>query len=374
MVLSKPNILFVDDLPEEVAGVARECESRANVRVAYPQDVSEAFLADADLVLVDYKLEQWAERDNAASIALKPIDGLALSAVLRSQANAQKNNSPTVFAVLSAHVSDLSGSLPPEHREHAIASTTNVEWVFQKSTPGEVLTKQILSLADAVAELPRNWPVDNRERVQKIVESLLLVPSEASWTERILGDVIDCHPPVHELSEWSHGVAFLRWLLHRILPYPCFLWDTYYLAARLRVKHDSLIRGLSEKSEFSTRFEATGYRGILSDFSGPRWWRGAVETIVWEITAGDPFSVKKLQESLSGMSGGVLQASEEGEPVVCVDATFRPLATFYTASSAVRIQPDDWPLYADQPWATIELARSNSRIGAIVLEQDRERL
>jgi len=94
MASRKPNILFVDDVPEEIAGVARACELGANVRTSHPQEVSEAFLIDADLVLVDFKLEQWVERDDLPYVSMKPIDGLALSSVLRSQANSQKNNSP----------------------------------------------------------------------------------------------------------------------------------------------------------------------------------------------------------------------------------------------------------------------------------------
>lgn len=346
MASRKPNILFVDDVPEEVAGVAQSCEIGANVRVSHPQDVSNSFLNEADLVLVDFKLEQWAERDNALAVSMK----------------------------LSAHVADLSGSLPPEHREHAIASTTNVEWVFLKSTPVESLTTQILSLAEAVSELPRNWAFDNRERIQKLLQSLLQIPEDLPWTERILDDVNACHPPVHELSEWSHGVAFLRWLLHKILPYPCFLWDSYYLAARLRVTHESLNRALLGRNEFSSRLETTTYRGILAKFLGQRWWRGGVETLVWDISSGDPFSVTKLQDSLSKLSDGILEPSAEQEPVICLDVNLRPQPTPHAANVAVRLQPDDWPVYADQPWTTIDLARTEPRIAAIVIQQDRDRL
>jgi hypothetical protein len=74
------------------------------------------------------------------------------------------------------------------------------------------------------------------------------------------------------------------------------------------------------------------------------------------------------------MSDGALQPSAEREPVVCVDADLRPLPTSQKASAAVRIQPDDWPIYADQPWVTLDLARSNPRIAAIVIQQDRDRL
>jgi len=116
------------------------------------------------------------------------------------------------------------------------------------------------------------------------------------------------------------------------------------------------------------------YEGMLTDFNGPRWWRGAIESILWKVSNGDPFSVAALYKELRQLSQGVLERTNEEQPIVCVDANFRPEMTFCNSEEAVRIRPDDWPVYADQPWASIELARSDPRISAIVVEQDRSRL
>jgi len=80
-----PSILFVDDDPEDVSrfvdSLARE---GAEAKALHPQDLTLDDLASASLVLVDSRLEDWPERDALTQIALKPINGKALAAILRA--------------------------------------------------------------------------------------------------------------------------------------------------------------------------------------------------------------------------------------------------------------------------------------------------
>jgi len=39
---------------------------------------------------------------------------------------------------------------------------------------------------------------------------------------------------------------------------------------------------------------------------------------------------------------------------------------------SVRIRPDDWPSYADQAWTTIEMAKNEPKLRAIVIREDVE--
>ena len=78
-------------------------------------------LKEADLVLVDYRLKNWQERNNLGPvISLKPINGLALSAVLRAHAE-EHGATPTAFALRSGHLGDISGQFPAESRVHVLA-------------------------------------------------------------------------------------------------------------------------------------------------------------------------------------------------------------------------------------------------------------
>lgn len=367
-----PIILFVDDNPEEID--ASHFGSDATAKVRSPSDVDAQDLKDCNLVLVDYRLEDWPDRDKTACIALKPLNGLALAATLRSHA-AEVSGSPTAFAIHSAHLPDLAGGLPPQSREHAIASANNLEWVFAKPRASELSrwSAQVLSLARGVGRLPKAWP-DELAKAEKELSGLLGAPLEGPWADRALNDIRACHPPLHELSLWTHGMAIIRWLLHRILPYPCFLFNLPYLAARLRVTTRSLSKALENTTELSRALHALEYTGILGGFLGPRWWRVGIENFLWEITAGRSADVSIVRESVSALAPAQLEPTETDFPIVWVNRDYNVQLEFSDVGRAVRIQPDDWPPYADEAWTTIDLARSEPILGALVLEADRERL
>jgi hypothetical protein len=376
-MVSRPHVLIIDDKSDDERVRVGALDRQVDASVQHPQDVTEYDLRSADLVLVDYKLDYWPERDNASSISLKPQNGLALAAVLREQARANEPAAhPIAFGLRSAHLDKLSGDLPPESREHALARAHNLEWVFPKTeTSWNIpVDEQIVSLAQAVQQLPPEWPQDDPERTSAIVGRLLALELEAPWAQTAQEEVEECHPPLHDLSRASHGLAVLRWLLHSILPYPCFLWDAHHLAARLRVTCESLSKALSEDNDLARLLQPFRYEGILTGFLGSRWWRCGVEALVWELTDGDPFDIRRIPSALASNTSVDLQPSEYIQPVVCVDHNHVPLPTLFGIEDAVRIQPDDWPPYADQAWTTIALANEHPSLGALVISQDRHRL
>lgn len=372
----KPRVLVIDDRSDDERVRVGELHSEVHASVLHPEDIGEDDLNGADLVLVDYRLDYWPERDNATSIALKPLNGLALAAVLREQASkAQTARRPIAFALSSAHLDELSGDLPPEEREHAIARAHNLEWAFpkKKTSWGVPVVQQIVSLARAVRQLPLEWPPNSSARTWDVLHSLLALPEEP-WMPRAQEDVETCHPPVHELRDASHGLAFLRWLLHVVLPYPCFLWDAHHLAARLRVTYESLFEALSEDNDLTRLLEPFRYEGILAGFLGARWWRSGAEAFVWTLTDGNPFDAHLIPSALASQTRLELQPTQHVQPVICVDRHYVPLRTLFSIEDAVRIQPDDWPPYADQAWTTIELAKQYPSLAALVISQDRFRL
>lgn len=159
-----PSILFVDDNPDDVSRFSESLAGRATAKVVHPEDVALDDLVSASLVLVDSRLENWPQRDNLNEISLKPLNGKALAAVLRAQAEKIKPESPTAFALLTAHLEDYSQTGQVENREHAIARSNNLEWVFRKNADLHTLTNQFLVLAGAVTLLPPKWPLSDLGR------------------------------------------------------------------------------------------------------------------------------------------------------------------------------------------------------------------
>ncbi len=369
----RPVVLVVDDNPDEQrAAFPRGLDAPARFEVAHPSDVDESLLRDADLVLVDLRIDYWPARDNLAQVGLKPANGLALAAVLREHTN--RPGRATGFALRSGHLVDLSVT-PPGPPPQALARAHNLEWVFSKM-PGvspDPTPTQAAALARAVRTLPAAWFPADRAATDREVARLLALPVDAAWLPASTRDIANCRPPLTELAEQNHGLLFLRWLLQRILPYPCFLYDTYRLAARMRVSHASLIRGLN--GPLATWLDGVAYRGILSDFLGPRWWRAGVEYLLWELGGEAAIPPAALRLRLGTVAGIELDPSPAGEqPVVCVDENYRPLAEAVRPQEAVRIQPDDWPSYASQSWTTVGLAREHERLRALVVEDEQDRV
>jgi hypothetical protein len=367
----KANILIVDDQPDEPRALAVELRRHGFAKVVHPQAVVLHDLTAADLVLVDYRLENWDERDRSSGLSLRPINGIALAAVLRAHCE-HPDQSPTGFAIHSAHLAELTGGLPSEHREHLIARGRNLEWAFPKvqTVDGVSLVDQVLALARAIKALPRSWRLD-AAKTRRLAGRLLALTPRVPWSEQAWSDIESCHPPLHEISERSHGLAFIRWLLHWVLPYPAFLYDTHRLAARVRVSPVALCNQLEQSPRLKRIIAPYRYNGILAGFLGERWWKAGVETFLWKESRGNAFDPDTLRPLLRRLG---LRSAGLKDPVVCLDEHYKPLQDLQEATAAIRIQPDDWPPYADQAWTTRELAMAIPALAALVVGQDKVKL
>ena len=365
MLTPRPTICIVDDEPDRLRALNDEFAPTADLHITHPEDLRDGDLAGAHLVLVDYILKEWPTRDHQI-LALQPLNGLGLVAVLRNHVQERlRPNAPTAFAIHSGHLGDLSPGMPPQALPQAIARSQNLEWVFPKNDVS-ALVLQASSLARAVQALPPDWSLDDIGQNPSVAQKLIDLPTEEAWSLRAWEDVEDAHPPIHELSEWTHGLAFLRWLLHRILPYPCFLRDQQYLAARLHVSVDSLKGALGAKGALWDALQPFLYTGILDDFLGPRWWRAGIEAYLWEATRGRSFDPDAIQRVLGDVHGTPLEQVPYVHPVVCLDGDLLPLPELCDNDRAVLIQPDDWPPYADQALALKKSTQENPRLQGIV--------
>lgn len=198
-----PTILVIDDNLEEPRGLQLELRDQAHLILSDPGEVEHGDIEGADLVLVDYTLDEWSQRAAATPLAQSPRHGLALAAVLRSQVDRRPEGQPIAFALYSGRIDDIAGSLPREVRDHVLARLNNLEWVFEKNAPQ--LAEQVLSLAHAVRGLPANWPANGQAASAQLRE-LLAMPA-VDWADAAWRSVERCHPPLHELSAYACPVA-----------------------------------------------------------------------------------------------------------------------------------------------------------------------
>ena len=367
---NKPSILLIDDEPDDLRNeVALDLDDRAITNVVHPHDIEMPDLEDADLVLVDYRLDSWPERD-AQSVSLKPSTGMALAVMLREHVDRSQNDRLTAFALHTGHLVDIQGRLSSATAQHVLACLNNLEWVFPKSEGRRY--KQMALLADAVRQLPSQWPKDSDDSTSTVAQ-LLALDEDVDWRDRCWHDVLDCRVPIHELTAGRHGILFIRWLLHQVLPYPCFLWADHWVAARLGITVDALHNVLEGNSVLAKELESMRYSGILAGFLGDRWWRGALEDYVW-VAAGHTADGQQLREELTKRAGMDLEPIDANPAVVCVDKELRPTNQFLSPMTAVTLRPDHWPPFADSAWIDIETVRDDSTLLSMVDPLDQHRV
>ena len=353
-------MLVVDDRPDNSMRLALEAE--VEVVVVSPEDVTFENLSKASLVLVDYKLDEWQQASNLC-LASRPPDGLALASVLRrhlghgrwDDEESAHRRLPAI-ALHTAELVDLAGHLPHENRHHMLATLNNLEWVFGKSDADRFV--QIVDLSKAMQGLAE-WLDADEPRLSQ----LLGLDNEAS--SRLLDDIESCRPPLHEMSDWSKGLAVIRWLLHRILPYPTMLIDSNHLAARFGVLPTDALQ------QSADILEDCKYKGILAHFFGPRWWRARVEQKIWEGTDGGYSSSEQLVELARVWLDPTVKGAPGPYPVVCVDDNFQSTCNLQPIGMCVRIQPDDWPAYAEPAWMEQDQIRHDPTLRNLVMREDR---
>ena len=106
----------------------------------------------------------------------------------------------------------------------------------------------------------------------------------------------------------------------------------------------------------------------------PKLARTFAEAILWDVSDGNPFDPDRLRGVLNQRCENALIRVDANQPVVCLDDNFQELDDLCDIGAAVRIQPDDWPPFADQAWTDVSRASAIFRLRAATMESDRERL
>ncbi|RII94876.1 hypothetical protein [Clavibacter californiensis] len=350
--MSAPKILIVDD--QDQGTFARDLTlGGTDATHVRPSELTATMLHDASLVIIDEFLEDWPERDAMRdSAALYVRDGVALSALLRAELEergpgvGQSTPSRTAIVLRTGHLGELAGGLPRHIWSVAVAGRYDLEWVSQKGN--DERTEWFAAIAHAAASLPSEWnPLENAP------QRAWLGLGDHPWSDRALAQVEQCRPPWSTLSATSSGRVWLAWFLQRIVPFPTFLLDDKRAAAQLGLTAHGLEQALD--GPLSSGLEATRYTGQLSDFDGRRWWRAGIaalrEALLEETGTRGLISVAA---ALSARHGSPLEELAMKAPVFTIDSTYKTAARPIEAVDAVRLQPDEWPVYADDPWLAVE--------------------
>jgi hypothetical protein len=378
---STPHVLFVDDddqaSPRHLKAALEPHGVEARLRT--PEATILADLQWADLVVVDYFLTDWPERDGSPSVARAPQNGLAAAASMRSVLLPTLEERlpdapvppPVAFALWSGNLPQAAFNLPDVVLPHVFSRENNLEWAFRRD---ELLFgdagAQVALLAQAVRGLPDTWSRGAAQAEEQLLALLGLDTAQEStelWRSDARRNVLDCRPPLHELSERSHGLALLRWLLHRIFPYPCFLLDDLQLRARLRV--DALEGGPVAGQELLQALSPYCYTGTLAGFRSRRWWRAGVEDWLYRETDGRSGSPRDVAEL--ARRHGAVATTEWLRPVVVISGSLARSTDLAEVEDTVRVRPDDWPVFADDAFARLEEAREDPGLRALVDPADR---
>ena len=379
--MSDVSVVIVDDDPNPDAEIvaANLRRSGAQAEAITPDELSRAHLDQADLILVDYRLDKWTgPRDDSEvdrpptkqMVATRPCDGLALAAVIRSQLPADHIRG---IALLSANLTELVRDFSPSVTEHAAARINGLDWAFDKRPIDGLpeLSERIMHFAEGVLDVRREWPADGDSvDREEVLRQLLALPS-ADWADVAARDVHASQPPINQLGAASHGLSVLRWLGQRILPYPTFLLDATRLAMACGIDPDAL-GGSLNATALETGFESLRYRGPLADFLGPRWWRAGVRRLVRDWTAESRPS-SAMAAAVGERVGAQLPPLDPPSSVLCIDGALRQVGVA-ARELAVRVRPDDWPPFAETGWMAEQLLEDQPELMDLVDPADRARL
>ena len=365
----QPAVLLVDDEPERLTGLRILLEQRgATTDAIDPVELEADQLDGVHLVSVDQFLGQrWDEYLNSSavpsSLAAKPADGVAVAAALTSQLRA--GNQHVSVSLHTAEIDRLGAGLPRAQREPLLAASHDLDWVFRfDQSAGGALADRMTALADAVLSLPRQWQASTDD----FGTSWLQLPNDRSWTGYAIQQVEDCRPPAHGLSANTSGRSFVRWLAQRILPYPSFLLDRQHAAVLLGIRAGSFAPAAGDP------LDACRYEGPLSEFLGDRWWRAGLQDLMYEAETDETESPGDRAAALGMMLGRQFEPLAQRRPVTAYDSEGQALDGAVEHEEAVRLQPDGWPVFADDPWAARSDVSVDERLRALVVHSDRERL
>ncbi|MEV7090259.1 hypothetical protein AB0O07_30985 [Streptomyces sp. NPDC093085] len=368
---ASPVVLVIDDEPEIQQGYTAAMGLKGlKVVVRRPHEVTAEDLEQANVVAVDYVFK-WPDLPHPEQLAYWPVDGLALAAVMSRHLTRLHTRASVVLR--TGAVVELAQDLPKQVRVPLLAAQSGLDWILEKGSTDNA--GNIRQLADATAALE---PFLTQEAVFGWNEGSewLSLPS-TPWQEAALAEIQVCRPPEHVVASYTSGSAWLRWFTQRVLPFPSFLISDLRAATLLQIGVTQF-RDILENadSDLARRISKCLYRGHLFGLVEPRWWRAGLENLVDDLLVeADPTLPvpEALAQRYAALHGGPVEVLPHERPVVTIDADYKEdgVAEF---EDCVRLAPDSWPVFADEPYALREDASDLPDLAAMVSRGDRGRI
>lgn len=365
------SVLIIDD-DEAQAAFALEIEDLGvSASHRLPGEVSKSDLDHASLIIVDEYFESWPERDRLKlGPSLDVRDGIALAAVLRAHLEQRGYDlmdgrpSRTSIVLRTGKLPRLAAGIPKALWAVAVSGRYDLEWVLQKERAS---AEDVVELTKATTRLPTAW---DPEEIGPVAAWLGL--DDSSWRGLALDQIEACRPPWSTLSETSDGRVWLSWFLQRILPFSTFLVDDVRAAAALGLEVGAFMEVVKGDSELARTLDAVRYTGELQSLAGRRWWRAGIASLRDELLSQQGLSRKDgIGDAVQKVHGGPLRRLEVMNPVFTIDADYfvdpEPVEIF----DAVRLQPDEWPSYADDPWLSANDRGQIPSLDKLVVLEDR---
>ena len=221
--------------------------------------------------------------------------------------------------------------------------------------------------------IPKHWT--DSSGVENLKRFLAINDVTGGWEGVAWDSALDALPPIFEISEWTEGLALVRWLAHRILPYPTFLWSEHQLASRLQVSKIWVAEMTSKSTAFSEHFASVRYGGALRGLFDARWWGDGVESILYAalgVSATDTSTVHRwLQETFNLPAEGMFSGARH---VVCLSEFLQAKSELVSMDECVRVRLDGWPSHAHEAWMELDLVTELPNLRARVHPHDQEYL
>lgn len=373
----QPFVLLVDDDPATQEAFALALSGHGVLaKHVLPDDLTTEDLNRASLVLIDEFLANWTAREAVKDdVGLFVRDGLALAAVLRSALDGRgpshevtptpKN---TALVLRTGHLEVLAGGTPAFIRPMTVASRHDLEWVAGKTEVDAETLARFAALAVATAALPVAWgdPTDLSAQLE------WLGLAQQPWREDAIAQIELCRPPWTVLAATSAGRRWLSWFVQRILPFPTFLVDDRRAASYLGLKPSALDQVLGGNGEAADVLKQARYTGQLATFAGRRWWRAGIAALKQlALETADGRGADDIARALAALHGSDLEALELRHPVFQIDADYNVVEEPLEITEAVRLQPDGWPSYADDPWLASDSIEAEASLAKLIVIDDR---
>ncbi|MFE7905104.1 hypothetical protein [Streptomyces albogriseolus] len=365
-----PSVLIIDDQPQEQQSAAAALRlSGLNVQVRPPHELTSEDLRIADVIAIDQYYD-WAVVPHPSEVAFWPQDGLALAAVVsRRLANL---DSHAAIVLRTGQLGELARDLPKAARIPLLSAQSSIDWVLEKGD--DHTATRIHQIAAAAAALR---PFTEAEPSWDEGASWLGLSTGAAWEEDALAEVQVCRPPEHVVAKYTAGTAWFRWFAHRVLPFPSFLISDLKAAALLGMDISQFNALLARPdSALGHQLAAFAYNGHLSGLVGRRWWRAGIESLVDGLLSEAPVELdvpEALAEAYTRLQGSNVTVLQYDRPVVAIDADYEEVG-IVDAHDCLRLAPDFWPVFADEPWALIEDLQEDTELAGMVARGDRRRL